>query len=166
MKPLLLVCFCCLFHQHILSQSNLIRSTTGAAGSSEQIKHGSNVYTIQQTIGQPSAIGIVNNGDYILRQGFIQPDVFSKIVEKDIPLNLQLSVFPNPFEDQVTLMFNEDIKDAINITVFNILGAQVYSKNYQSAPQVTLLLDWLSSGEYIIKTIANRKQFISKVIKK
>src|SRR5690606_18256525 len=166
MKLMLLVCFCCAFQQHVLSQSNLVRSTTGASGASEEVTSGSNTYVIQQSIGQPSVIGATANGDYIFRQGFIQPDVLSKIIEKNIPLNLQLTVYPNPFEEQISLVFNENIKGDIHITVYNILGAQMYSQTYQSNQQVDVILGWLSSGEYIVKTIANQKQFISKIIKK
>ncbi len=166
MKLLLLVCFCCAFQQHVLSQSNLVRSTTGASGSSEEITHGGDTYIIQQSFGQSSVIGTTENGTYIFRQGFIQPDVLSKIIEKDIPLNLQISVYPNPFQEQISLVFNENITDEINITVFNILGARVFSKSYQPNHQIDIRLDWLSSGEYIIKTIANKKQFISKILKK
>ncbi|MGE5943859.1 MAG: T9SS type A sorting domain-containing protein [Flavobacteriales bacterium] len=166
MKLLLIVCFCCFYQQQVSSQSNLVRSTTGASGVSKEITNGRNTYLIQQSVGQPSVIGTVGQGDYIFRQGFIQPDVLSKIMEKDIPLNLQLSVFPNPFVEQISLVFNENIQGDIQITVFNILGAQMYSKSYQSNQQVDMLLSWLSSGEYILKTIANKKQFISKIIKK
>ncbi|WP_157805289.1 T9SS type A sorting domain-containing protein [Confluentibacter citreus] len=166
MKLSLLVCFCCAFQHQVSSQSNLVRSTTGASGASEEIANEGNIYVIQQSIGQSSVIGTIGDGDYIFRQGFIQPDVLSKIMEKNIPLNLQLSVYPNPFEEQISLVFNEDIKDDIHISVYNILGAQVYSKSYKSDQQIDIILGWLSSGEYIFKTIANRKQFISKIIKK
>ncbi|OYX25711.1 MAG: hypothetical protein B7Z06_06870 [Flavobacteriales bacterium 32-35-8] len=166
MKLLLMVCFCCFFQQQVSSQSNLVRSTTGASGASKEITNGGNTYLIQQSVGQPSVTGTIGNGDYIFRQGFIQPNVLSQITEKNIPLNLQLSLYPNPFEEQISLVFNEDIKGDIHITVYNILGAQMYSKKHQSSQHVDVKLGWLSSGEYILKTIANQKQFISKIIKK
>lgn len=166
MKLLLLVCFCCLLQQQILAQSNLVRSTTGASGTSEEIAHGGSIYIIQQTVGQPSVIGTVSHDNYTFRQGFIQPDVFSKIVEKDMPLDLQLVIYPNPFDNQITLAFTEDIKNDIHISVFNILGARVFSKSYKSNQQIDVVLDWLSSGEYILKTVANQKQFIAKILKK
>ncbi|WP_111309045.1 T9SS type A sorting domain-containing protein [Confluentibacter sediminis] len=166
MKQLLLVCFCCAFQQHVLSQSNLVRSTTGASGSSEEIMHGGDTYIIQQSIGQSSVIGTTDNGTYIFRQGFIQPDVLSKIIDKNVPLNLQITIYPNPFQERISLVFNENVTDDIHVTVFNILGALVFSKSYQPNQQIDLGLNWLSSGEYIIKTIANKKQFISKILKK
>jgi hypothetical protein len=166
MKPFLWLCFCCLIQQQALSQSNLVRSTTGASGASLEMKNGNNVYVIQQSVGQPSIIGTVREGEYVLRQGFIQPDILSRVAEKNMPLNLQLSLHPNPFQEQISLVFNEEIKGEINITVYNILGALIYTKNYQSNQRIDVVLDWVSSGEYILKTVANQKQFISKIIKR
>src|SRR5690606_20263787 len=109
---------------------------TGASGASLEMKNGNNVYVIQQSVGQPSIIGTVREGEYVLRQGFIQPDILSRVAEKNMPLNLQLSLHPNPFQEQISLVFNEEIKGEINITVYNILGALIYTKNYQSNQRI------------------------------
>lgn len=165
MKQLLMVCFCCLFQQ-IHAQSNLVRSTTGASGASTEMSNGNNTYVIQQSVGQSSIIGTINNSDYILRQGFIQPDVLSKIAEKNMPISLQIMLYPNPFQEKISLAFNENINGEITVTVYNLLGALIYSQNYQSSQQLEVLLNWLPSGEYILKTVANQKQFIAKIIKR
>jgi len=150
-----------------LSQTDLlVRSTIGASGSSETITDGVTSYIVQQSIGQSSVIGTTSNEGYTFRQGFIQPDVFSKIIEKNTPLNLNVTIYPNPFDNQISLAFNEDIKDDIHITVFNMLGANMFSKSYTANQQIDVILNWLSSGEYILKTVANRKQFIAKILKK
>ena len=167
MKLFLLICFCCVFQQHVLSQSNvLVRSTTGASGASKEITNGDQTYIIEQSIGQPSVIGTIYNGNYILRQGFIQPDILAKIVDKSVPLNLQMRVYPNPFAQQITLDFNEVVKDKVDVEIFNILGSQVFKSSYQSNQQITVKLDKLSSGEYFFKAIANHKQFLTKIIKR
>lgn len=165
MKQLLMVCFCCLFQQ-IHAQSNLVRSTIGASGASTEMSNGNNTYVIQQSVGQSSIIGTINNSDYILRQGFIQPDVLSKIAEKNMPISLQIMLYPNPFQENISLAFNENISGEITLTVYNLLGALIYSQNYQSSQQLEVLLNWLPSGEYILKTVANQKQFIAKIIKR
>ena len=107
-----------------------------------------------------------NNENYILRQGFIQPNVLAKIKEKDVPLDLQLTIYPIPFNEQISLAFKEDVESIINVEVFDILGRQVFAKNYQSGQHINVRLDRLSSGEYILKAIANQKQFITKILKK
>ncbi|MDN3667600.1 T9SS type A sorting domain-containing protein [Algibacter miyuki] len=167
MKHVLLLCFCCAFLQQVSSQSNsILRSTTGVSGASNVIVNANETYTIQQSIGQTSAIGTFNNDNYTLRQGFIQPNILSKIVEKNIPINLQLTLYPNPFDEQISLAFTDNIKGEIIVTVYNILGAKVYNHNYQPLQKIDVRLDLLSTGEYILKTIANNKQFITKIIKK
>lgn len=166
MKLFLLFCFCCIFQQQVLSQSPpLARSTTSASGSSDIVVNGDNTYVIQQSVGQPSAIGTYNS-KYTVRQGFIQPNVMAIIKDVNVPINLQINLYPNPFDEQISLVFNEEIKGEIKITVYNILGAQMFSQGYEANQQIDVLLGWLSSGEYILKVNANQKQFISKILKK
>lgn len=167
MRLFILVCFCCVFQQQVVSQSNLlVRSTTGASGASQAITNGGQTYIIQQSVGQPSVIGTIDRGNYIFRQGFIQPDVLAKIMDKNVPLNLQMRVYPNPFVERITLDFNEMVKDKVDVEIFNILGSQVFKGSYQPDQQIHVKLDKLSSGEYFFKAIANHKQFLTKIIKR
>ncbi|MDO7174139.1 T9SS type A sorting domain-containing protein [Mariniflexile sp. AS56] len=166
-KLVLLVCFCCVCQQNVFSQSNLVRSTTGASGASVDVVQGDHAYVVQQSIGQPSAIGTYTNTEgYNVRQGFIQPNILSKIIDKNTPITLQLHVYPNPFDVQITLGFQDDITSEIAITVFNMLGARVFSSNYKPSQKLDLNLNMLPSGEYILKAVANKKQFIEKIIKR
>lgn len=167
MKLILFLSFCCVFQQQIFSQSTaLVRSTTGASGASSVVVNDGNAYLIQQSIGQPSAIGTSDTGNYLLRQGFIQPDILAKIVDKNIPLNLHLNIYPNPFYQQITLTFLEEVTSEIYINVFDLLGRQVFKKDFKKSQQADVVLDELPSGEYILKTIANQKQFVAKIIKR
>jgi hypothetical protein len=56
------------------SGNYLVRATTGVAGSLENVSLNNKQYVVQQSIGQASAIGTFYDNDYILRQGFIQPN--------------------------------------------------------------------------------------------
>ena len=170
MKTNLLLCICFILLQHIQAQTesnqNLVRSTTGVSGSSVKVTQNNKVYVIQHSIGQPSAIGTFNKDNYILRQGFIQPNVLARIKDKNMPSNLQLSLYPNPFQDNISLSFNEEVKGEINIMVFDILGRLVFEKKYIANQNVNVILDKLSSGEYILKAVANQRQFITKILKR
>lgn len=167
MKLFFLICFCCVFQQHVLSQSSsIIRSTTGASGASEIVVSEDKTYVVQQSVGQPSVIGTHDNSNYIFRQGFIQPNVLAQIKEKDIPLSLELRVYPNPFETQISLAFKEAVKSKIDVTVYDVIGRQVDVSSYQPNVYVAVRLGKLPSGEYILKVVANNKQFITKIIKK
>lgn len=167
MKLILIFSFCCVFQQQILSQSkSLLRSTTGVSGSSRIVVNEGNTYVIQQSIGQPSVIGTIEDGNYIFRQGFIQPDVLAKIVDKNVPLNLQVKIYPNPFDKHISLFFVEEVKSDINIKVFDVLGRQIFKTVFQKRQQTDVILDKLPLGEYLIKIIANKKQFVAKIMKK
>lgn len=167
MKPFLLICFCCIFMQQVFCQSDpIIRSTTGASGASIQVEEGGETYLIQQTVGQPSVIGTYNDNQYVLRQGFIQPNVLAKIKDVDVPLDLQLSVYPNPFDKQISLAFKEEVNSKVDITVFDTSGRLIVTQSYPSNQHINVKLEKLPSGGYILKVLANKKQFITKIIKK
>jgi hypothetical protein len=61
---------------------HLVRSTVGVSGSSTDIKIQNTNYVVQQSIGQSSVIGTFAIGDLNVRQGFIQPNVFAKIIDE------------------------------------------------------------------------------------
>ena len=144
----------------------MVRSTTGVAGSSETISANNNSYTVQQSIGQASAIGTFSTENYTVRQGFIQPDVMSKIRDIAIPLSLEAIVYPNPFVEGVTLSFSEQITDKVAVAVFDVLGRLVFSKSYAAQQKVQVQFENLSVANYILKVTANNKQFIKKILKK
>ncbi|MEN3325005.1 T9SS type A sorting domain-containing protein [Mariniflexile soesokkakense] len=167
MKLFLLIFLSCVFQQVALSQSNLlVRSTTGISGNSNSVTYGEDTYVIQQSIGQTSAIGTFSNGTYTLRQGFIQPNVLSKIVDKNIPLNLGVSVYPNPFVADLTLTFNEDVSGTVKVSLYDIFGRLISEKKYLADKVITINFSDLQIASYIIKVNANNKQFVKKIIKK
>jgi len=171
MKQQILFLLLCSFIFHQLSAQNnsseqLVRATTGVAGSSEIISTNNKTYVVQQSIGQASAIGTFNNVDYILRQGFIQPNVLAKIIDKDVPLNLEAIIYPNPFVESISISFTEKVTDKIEVVVFDVLGRTVFSKSYNAEQNLTIQFNNLSVADYIIKVVANNKQFVKNIIKK
>ena len=148
------------------SSEQLVRSSTGVSGSSEIITNNNKTYVVQQSIGQASAIGTFYDSDYILRQGFIQPNVLAKIRDVAIPLSLDAIIYPNPFVESVTISFSEQITDKVEVAVFDVLGRLVFSKSYTANQKVNVQFNNLSVADYILKVTANNKQFIKKIIKK
>jgi hypothetical protein len=169
MKQQLLFAITLFFIQFTQAQTTtsdyLVRATTGVAGSSENISYNNKHYVVQQSIGQASVIGTFYEGDDTFRQGFIQPNVMAKIVDAGIPLNLEAVIYPNPFTESVTLSFSEKINDAIEVSVFDLLGRLVFSKSYAADQNIHVQFNSLSVANYIIKVTANNKQFIKKILK-
>jgi hypothetical protein len=144
----------------------LVRSTTSIAGSSEKASQQNEQYFVQQSIGQSSVIGTFYELDYTIRQGFLQPNVFAKIVNTAIPLNLKAFVYPNPFTENITISFSEKISSMVEVSIFDLLGRLVYANIYEANQVLNIHLEYLPSGNYIIKLMANNKQFVNKIIKK
>lgn len=160
-------CFCCLSLQQTIAQSSpLIRSSLGISGSSETVRTETNTYTIQQSVGQNSVIGTFNNKNFTLRQGFIQPDVLAKIIDKSIPLSLKATFYPNPFIEIVNISFTEKIESQIVVELYDQVGRLVFSNKYLANQNLKTSLKNLPVANYILKVSANSKQFITTIIKK
>lgn len=167
MKLFLLICFCCIVQLQVSSQSKLIvRSTTGVSGTSDIIIKGDETFEIQQSFGQSSPIGTYSVDDYTIRQGFIQPNVLAKIMDQDIPLNLNASVYPNPFIEKISMSFNEDVKGAVEVFLYDMSGREIYNHKFPGNNSFTINLGELPVANYILKARVNDKQIIKKLIKK
>ncbi|MEQ6120553.1 T9SS type A sorting domain-containing protein [Reichenbachiella sp. MALMAid0571] len=144
----------------------LVRSSIGITGSSVISSKGSKTYTIQQSVGQASITGTFSTTQYTIRQGFIQPDVLSKILDKDISLELESNFYPNPFVESATLAFNETITGKVEVSVFDTFGRLVFYKDYEAEKNLKIRFQNLPEANYILKVIANEKQFVKHIRKK
>jgi hypothetical protein len=152
-------------HMHKLKEfsSYLFTSTTGASGSSVNV---GSLMAIVRSIGQASVIGTFYNGDYSVRQGFIQPDVMAKIRDVEIALDLEAIIYPNPFVESLTISFDEAITSKVEVVVYDLTGREVYSKNHAASQSVNVQFTDLPVAGYIVRVTANGKQFIKNILKK
>lgn len=162
----ILLCFF-LVQMHAQSASNklLLRSTTGVSGSSNLVSLSNQNYVIQQSVGQASVIGTFANGSLIFRQGFIQPNVLTKIVDKKTLLSLEAIVYPNPFMESINIVFSEEITDKISVEIYDMLGRLVFAKIYSPSQNVYVMLGSSPVANYILKVNANKKQLVKKILK-
>lgn len=97
-----------------------------------------------------------------------------KLVEVDqLIADFNLSIYPNPFEEQLRIVFSVDNRSEISIELYNIMGKR--KNNYQLSNASGLIdftlpendLAELNSGIYILKVSVNNQPIrIAKVIKK
>ena len=71
-------------------------------------------------------------------------------------------VYPNPFADNLTIESNDVIQ---NISVYNIMGQEVIMKTPKTN-FVRLQTNSLSNGVYLIKTVTDKEEIITKITKK
>jgi len=86
------------------------------------------------------------------------------IIDQDVSSKSQLSVYPNPFVEEVTVMTPKEIQ---TLTITDLNGKVVYTQNVFSESQFTLNLDFLNSGFYFLQTLMeNNRTETVKLIKK
>ena len=82
----------------------------------------------------------------------------------DNPLR-QLKVFPNPFNNELTLSFNADIEKDTRITVFDLTGKQIENRVVTSEKQIRFNTDNWNKGLYFICVTDSNHSFTVKTIK-
>ena len=136
------------------------------AGSSKTITTNKGNYIVSQSIGQSSVIGTSFNKGYHLSQGYQQASFKIDIIPDTSNNNLGAMVYPNPFEQSVSVSFSEEILNVIDVVVFDIHNRLIYSKKFQPSPSIQLMLGDVSMGTYVLKVTSNGKIFNAKLIKK
>lgn len=145
----------------------LIRYNTGVSGSSQVIAIKNNNYIVQQSIGQASVIGTFITDDLILRQGFLQPNVSAKFEDKKtIVNNSNAIIYPNPFTENVSLSFSDEITSPILVEVYDLLGRLLFTKEYTPSQSIDIMLGHLPVATYVLKANTKNTQIIKKIIKK
>ncbi|MEM6514691.1 MAG: T9SS type A sorting domain-containing protein [Bacteroidota bacterium] len=142
----------------------LLRSNLGTAGSSYSVETASGSYLISQSIGQGSVIGTHSKNGIYLRQGYQQPMHSIKTIEND---NRALNgrIFPNPFDQGVTIAFSSPIESEISILVFDTNGRIVHEKNFSATQKLKINMSQLASGAYFLKAMSSDKALNTKLIK-
>jgi hypothetical protein len=174
-KRILLACLSCLFISGILAQEQsktengsspyLMRSTLGNSGISSTITDGTATFYISQSIGQASVSGTFSNQNHTIRQGFQQPQLIVSKINLEEGLMLKATIFPNPFQQSISIQLEEPISSSLKISIFSFSGEILSDKMYPQTTLLNLPLHYLPSGQYIIRITTDRKQLISKLIK-
>lgn len=140
-------------------------SSLGMGGSSHTINSNNKTYYVSQSIGQSGVIGTNINRDHTILQGYQFSSISIEMIP-DIENNLKASLYPNPFEESIRLSFDDIIKEAIFIQVFDITGREVMSKRYPPGQIFNIQLNYISAGIYNLIVKTGHKQFVAKIIKK
>ncbi len=141
-----------------------VRSTVGVTGISTTTTVSGKQYVVQQSVGQSSVIGTHTIQDFTVLQGFIQPPIkIEGVLDEDN--SLQAVVFPNPFSSYVQVRFSEEIDAPLSITLYDISGRIVFSKEMAPSREIQLDFDFLSSASYLLSISQANKQFTATLIK-
>jgi hypothetical protein len=161
---LLIFCFLQQFQAQDNSGYRIIRSNIGSSGSSQDVETIRGIYSVSQSIGQASVIGTHSKQGYHLRQGYQQPSDKVKMLE-DFNYNLEAKVYPNPFDQVITISFNHKMLDDISVLIFDINAKIIHSQIFLPTQKVELKLKDISIGNYFLKVRSDNKSFNTKLIK-
>jgi len=171
LKKLLFILSICATFSSVFAQNKktpgslyLVRATLGSSGSSSFISTKKGTYLVSQSIGQSSVIGTFSKNNYTIRQGFQQPLISAQLIKTDNNW-LNVSLFPNPFDQTINIRFGDIIENEIIVIVYNLSGAILHSKTYPPAQLLHIPLESLSNGNYILKITSDKKQMVSTIIK-
>ena len=151
--------------QHAKAQTpKKLVSTLSIGGTSNKAYIDGNSYYYQQTVGQESIIGVNSGKQFSIRQGFIQP-LKGITVRAKSSNELEMIIAPNPFNDNITLTFDNAISDVIIVRITNSHGQIVYNRTYSPTQKIDLNLSKLTQGLYVARVSSNGKQSTLKLIK-
>lgn len=156
---LLLFLFC-----QIATGQILKKETLSSQGSSHFVYANNKSYYILESIGQGSVIQTFNASNYSLRQGFLQP-VSASALTSSVDSNLEATIYPNPFTTQVTIQFNEPVLDELNVSLYDVLGRLIFEKTYQPNQQITITMNSVVSGQYLLYVKMRSQVLKAKLIK-
>jgi len=123
---------------------------------------------IQQSIGQTGVVGLTTTALNSVQQGFLNHvKVFNidNTSATEFVENLDLSIYPNPFEDFINIKFSKPTLFPVSIEVFDIRGRLVLEQRFQPSSLVSFSADRLEDASYIIRVSSGSHAFLKKLIK-
>jgi len=144
--------FLLFFSTSIFSQS-ISSEVVGSSG--EFYKNGSS--QIEFTVGEV-VIETFNSSSNYLTQGFHQTNLkIESIQDKDI--SLEMSVYPNPSIDEITL-FISNTNEEFLIIIYDALGKNIYKSNIKGKIEKRINVSKYSSGTYLLHLTNSRHRTI------
>ncbi len=84
-------------------------------------------------------------------------------VEDDKLEKMGFQIYPNPTANEINIQFSEN-QNVENISIYDVLGKEVFTKKIESSESKVILHPNLSKGIYFLKMNSNKGKFNKKVI--
>jgi len=141
------------------------RATVGSGGSSQSVVVNDKKYFVSQSIGQASVIGTSYSGNYAIRQGYQQPPASGNTNNSTTAFSLVARVYPNPFDQNITVTFEEIPDKPIRIVIHDLSGKVRHTMDAGPVKLIELPLQGLPDGQYLISISSGQKRATSSIIK-
>jgi hypothetical protein len=154
-----MILFLYLWNNDVLGQ--LHHQMLSAQGGSNTTQSG---VLVSQTIGQTSVIGAYFNQTVKVGQGF-QQAVFGRLQIEGHEPGLSPLVFPNPFENQITIRYL--VQEVLKVTIFDMTGKQLYQNKLSFVSEnKTIDVRFFSPGVYLVRLESKQNTNYSKIVKR
>ena len=148
--------------QFVFSQTGFITSPQVISNAGGHLSQDN--YNVSFTIGEIAIESYINQ-PIILTQGFHQENYQVTNLDEP-PLHYDISVFPNPTQNQLNISFDIP-KNTATIIVTDIFGGIVYSKpDILTDEDLIIELESFSQGVYWLEIILNKSERIIYQIQK
>jgi hypothetical protein len=121
---------------------------------------------VHYTIGQNSPTGQRKAYNTEIIQGFIQPRISKHSRSNEKPtVERPFKIYPNPFTNKTAIHFFGNPPENSRITITNMLGQNVFSKDFFNKNPIEIKLSHIPIGQYILKVTSKNKSYSSCIIK-
>ena len=76
---------------------------------------------------------------------------------------IEFTVYPNPVQNRLTLMYGSDVSSEAKVELYNTLGQLIYQSTLSQSKEIDL--SGFTNGFYFVKVVANGKSTTKKIIK-
>ncbi|HVA99574.1 MAG TPA: T9SS type A sorting domain-containing protein, partial [Bacteroidia bacterium] len=91
-------------------------------------------------------------------------EIFTNGVNEINPPNLQVSIFPNPANDKINIVYNAGT-GTVNYNILNVLGQSISHGAFGNSSNNQLDVSKLPAGIYFLKLIRNNNVVVGKFVK-
>ena len=108
--------------------------------------------------------GNYSNRNLNIGQGFQQSKV-GRLYIKGLNKEISLTIFPNPFENQITISYNA--QELVNVTIFDMTGKLIYKNNLSFiSVNNTIDVSFFSTGVYLVRLQSKLNTSYTKIVKR
>jgi hypothetical protein len=160
-KKLILLCLLLFVWNLDLSAQSLRNDMVSAIGGNYQSPNAE--FTIHQSIGQSSVIGVFTHSSLTLSQGYLRG---IPLLTKEIEIPFEVIPFPNAFADLITFRFITDHEEETLFQIYDMKGRQVFENTLVPIDNKVLLdLDFLANGLYLAILTSGTRTVHRRIIK-